>query len=102
MKGSVYFPLSSRDNLEGPSREEEWPSVREIPVGDYRRKAFRRRAPSAMKFVTIGSHAPKEGCKMQLKYVFIFSQTTFNMFHWQYLSYMTLWACKERRNRGGT
>ena len=58
-----------------PSREEEWPSTREIPVRDYQRKAFRRCASSATKLVTIGSPAPKEGCKMQPKYVFIFSQT---------------------------
>ena len=75
MKGSVYSPLLSRDNLAGPSREEEWSLVREISVRDYRRKAFHKRAPSATKLVTIGSHAPKEGCKMQPKYVFIFSQT---------------------------
>ena len=75
-EGSVYSPMSSGDNLAGPSREEEWPSAREILVRDYQRKAFRRHAPSATKLVTIGSHAPKEGCKMQPKYVFIFSQTT--------------------------
>ena len=101
MKGCVYFPLSPGDNLAGPSREEEWPLAREIPVGDYRRKAFRKRAPFAMKLVTIGSHGPEEGYKMQLKYVFIFSQAALNMFHRQYFSYMRFWACRVQRNRGG-